>query len=145
MPPHLADADRVAELAIETADAYEANMRRAFDLCQKLGIRFFLFLQPNTCSILSRPLTEHEQPMLDAGFAGIRIAFEAGYPLLQDRVRDLQASGIRAFDISDCLDANREPIFLDFCHIESDGNGIVAEAIHNKIAADLAGIAKRRK
>lgn len=145
MPPHLADADRVAELAIETADAYEANMRQAFDLCQKLGIRFFLFLQPNTCSIRSRPLTEHEQSMLDEGFAGIRIAFEAGYPLLQDRVRNLQASGIQAFDISDCLDANREPVFLDFCHIESDGNGIVAEAIHDRIAADLVGIVREWK
>ena len=44
-----------------------------------------------------------------------------------------------AYDISDAFDGNLEPIFVDeYNHVDSNGNGLIAEAILKKVLPVLS-------
>ncbi len=118
----------VGEMAHAVAEVYERNMLRANEICDRYHIRMIVFLQPHLFSI-GRTLTADEK----ATAAGIRKreaqALRACYPLLREKLDKLRQRGILAYDISDAFDGNLEPIFVDDYHVESTGNGLIADAI----------------
>ncbi len=141
-PAHLDNPQQVHKLARQTADLYEANIREAMRVCEQYGISLFVFLQPNLYTI-TRPLTDHEQHLADNDSRpGMQQCVEAVYPLLKRKIELLRGSGCQAYDLSSVFDANTDPIFLDFCHVESDGNRIVSNAIFARIDTETKRVAK---
>jgi hypothetical protein len=119
---------RVRELAQATADCYERNMLRAWDICARNRIRMIVFLQPNVFSI-GRPWTSHERWASERIRQGLGDDLRVCYPFLREKLNRLRERGIQTYDISDAFDDNHEPIFLDGYHVESTGNRLIAEAI----------------
>lgn len=131
------EAQEIEALAKRTAAIYERNIRAAHELCEKHGVSFFVFLQPNLFS-LRRPLTPYEKEVFDRTEAEKKqMFFDAAYPLLKAKIKILQQEGVNAYDFSGIFDENTKPIFLDDCHVESDGNAIIAAAIGNVLTPAL--------
>jgi len=128
-PVHFQDKEYIRRLAERTAAIYESNMREAHRLCANAGCHFAVFLQPALFTIRSRALSDHEKAIADQWPMAIRLSYEAAYPLLQKCIHRLQKDGIEAHDLSDLFSQAAAPIFLDYCHVESDGNRLLAEAI----------------
>jgi lysophospholipase L1-like esterase len=122
-------------LATRTAALYEEHMRAAQKLCDEHGILMCVCLQPNLFTI-GRRLNEHENGIRERRlgvYPQLERCFQETYPLLRERVASMHDSGIHAWDLSGVFDANTEPIFLDECHVESEGNRIIAEEIFKRI------------
>ncbi|MCX7933802.1 MAG: SGNH/GDSL hydrolase family protein [Planctomycetota bacterium] len=137
-PPHLSDPDLVARLAVRTAEIYESNLREARRICEISGSRFAVFLQPCLFT-LRRPLSAHEAQIAGQWPAAARFCCEKTYPQLRERIARLQKEGFAAYDITDAFDTAAQPIFLDYCHVECDGNRLLAERIYQHILPLIAG------
>lgn len=129
-------ADRLRPYAKLTAHQYERNVLAAQAVCRQHDIRFLVFLQPNLFTVRNRPYTEQEKNIYDF-WGNLHTAYEVGYPLLKSKVRALEGSGVRIFDMTHLFDDLKKPIFLDFCHVESEGNRIIAEALFPYIREHL--------
>jgi hypothetical protein len=136
-PSHTRSEAKVRELAEATAEHYERNLLRGKEICDQYGIRMIVFLQPHIYSITGRPWTPHEQGVADTERKGFAVALGACYPLLRQKLDRLRQRGILAYDISDAFDNNQQPIFLDYAHVESTGNGLLAEAVVKRALAVL--------
>ncbi len=137
--PHLQDPAVVRRLAGETAGEYFTNMLAAKKLCDACGIKMVVILQPNLFTI-PRALSPHEQDMVkltERRFPGMEDAVCATYPLLAEKIAALQAQGVKAYDLQGALGAASQPIFLDWCHVESVGNGIIAQAVYERLKESL--------
>jgi lysophospholipase L1-like esterase len=137
-PPHLSDPAAVERAVRASAENYRANLRAMAELCAREGIGFVAFLQPSMYTITSRPLTEAELRVGELKHPGMRRAFAAGHPALQREAAGLrEREGVNVIDASDGFDAERRPIFLDFCHVEELGNRAIVERVFPAIRAML--------
>jgi lysophospholipase L1-like esterase len=131
----------VRELAKAVAEAYERNMFRAKEICDRYHIRMIVFLQPHVFSISGRPWTTDERAAAKSTRSDYADALRACYPLLREKLDQLRQRGIPAYDISDAFDGNLEPVFVDsLFHVESTGNGLIADAILKKVLPALQGL-----
>lgn len=136
-PSHLRDPAQVQALVRRTAEIYEHNIRRAKEICDKNGVMFFVFLQPNLYTIKGRHLNDYERQVLDRLDPAVQICFDAAYPLLQEKICLLGKDNIKAYDLTKIFDSNTEPIFLDACHVESRGNQIISSSISEILIPEL--------
>ena len=117
-------------------------MSEAAAIARDAGASFVHFLQPTAFSNESLNAYEREtlkNPLINA--PGIEVAFEAGYPRLRMAAAQLAESGVAFFDISDALDARQadQQVFLDFCHINHEGNRLVAQRMMDVFFLPLLG------
>jgi hypothetical protein len=99
-------------------------------LSKAAGATFVHFLQPT--AFANAVLTPYEQVILKNPLQtppGLEHAFREGYPRLQRVATELAGKGIEYHDISDALDGRPagSEVFLDFCHVNHEGNRLVAQ------------------
>jgi hypothetical protein len=135
----------VRELANAVAGAYERNMIRAKEICDRHGIRMIVCLQPHVFTISGRPLTPDESAAAARTRKDYADALAACYPLLREKLGLLRQRGVPAFDITDAFNGNFEPIFVDsLFHVESTGNRLIADAILKRARPVLSDSASSR-
>ena len=136
MPVHLDDDQQIRQLATQAADNVAENLRQAKKICDRYGVRLFVFLHP-TLFTIGRELNDHEQAALQRCRKGMKRCFDIAYPMLQDRIARLRQEGVEAYDLTTIFDSNDKPIFLDGFHVESDGNAFVADAVYSRLQGRL--------
>jgi len=119
-----------------TVEEYAANLKAMNKLCQQHGARFVAFLQPSlyTSDVnpndpdvkQARELSERAWPELD-------VAYRETMPDLQRVVQELRGQGLAVYDLTGVFSGKKEPLFLDFGHVNSKGNLILAEQIAERI------------
>jgi lysophospholipase L1-like esterase len=138
IPGHMAIADTVSSLAVRTKEIYLHNVRAMEHLSKEYHFAFIAILQPMVFEELdskrpditaARDLASRRTPMLET-------AYRTGYPYLQSAIAELRAEHLRAYDLSDVLKKVQRPVYIDFCHINSVGNEIVASAIADILRQD---------
>jgi len=134
-PKHMEDAAAIASVGKRTRDKYVQNVLAMQRLSREFHFIFFSMLQPTVFAVGAKT---NNQDDVDIGFAQelarkqtpkLEVAFEVGYPLLKEAIKALRKQGIHAYDLSEILNSKREPIYFDFCHINSHGNEIIATAM----------------
>lgn len=131
-PAGLDDPLVLSELAEKTAAQYRKTINETLDFCNSNGITPVWVLQP-AIPTASRELTPHEQSVMEPYSEDVFRIFEAGYPLLRQALQELQQRGAIVIDASDAFAPHSVPVFLDMCHVESDGNRILAETILQRL------------
>lgn len=117
------------EVADAAAERMIRNWQMANALAQSRGIPFLAILQPQAYETRSRT----EKVALDPA---ISEEYRAFYAAVRRRMAALNADWFA--DLSGALDGHQnEYLFIDFCHLSSRGNEIMAQAI-------AAAIAKRK-
>ena len=63
----------------------------------------------------------------------LQLAFQKGYPRLEQVAQELSGQGIEYYDISDTFDGRPAgtEVLLDFCHVNHEGNRLVAQRMMN--------------
>ncbi len=129
-PNTVTDVAELARVLTHTEASFRSAVVEAAALSKAAGATFVHFLQPT--AFANAALTPYEQAILKNPLQtapGLELAFHEGYPRLQRVSTELARKGIAFHDISDALDdrpAGSE-IFLDFCHVNHEGNRLVAQ------------------
>lgn len=135
-PAGLDDPQVLNELTASTAALYRKTVNEAFDFCARNNIKAVWVLQPAIPTI-NRDLTPHEQSVIGPYSEDVFRIFAAGYPQLRQALAELQQRGAIVIDASDAFDPHSIPVFLDMCHVESDGNRILADTILTRLPNDF--------
>lgn len=106
-------------------------------LCEANGIPYFHFLQPNQYVPDSKVLTEKERKIAVQDGLYKNIVPE-GYPLLIQEGRRLSEQGVNFNDMTQVFKDASGSIYVDnCCHVNDDGNAIMAIHIAQTIARKL--------
>jgi len=102
-----------------------SNWRHARDISAAEGIEFRAILQP--VAHMGSPRLDH-LPELSTDNWQLELAsqYEVVYPILQEAIADSKEDWM--LDMSDAFDGS-EQLYIDFCHVTSEGNEIIAAAI----------------
>ena len=113
---------------------YERYTRYQSQLLSDNGVRAYFFLQPNQYVPGSKPFSDEERRTA-LNMAESEETAER-YALLKEKVRDLSAGGIRAFDLTGVFSNVSDTVYVDSCcHVNALGNGVIANAIVESIAS----------
>jgi len=97
---------------------------------------YFHFLQPNQYIAGSKPLGEHERTVAIHAASPYRRPIEIGYPYLQAMGESLRKAGIWFEDLTPVFAGMEQELYNDnCCHLNNDGNLILARKIAAVIAA----------
>lgn len=122
----------------EMADIWLRGSLQIQQLCAARGIPYFHFLQPNQYVPGSKPIGRLERSVAIAERHRYRIGVEQGYPMLAERFAALRMAGVRFTDLRDLYRDHPEPLYVDTCcHLNQDGNRIMARRIAATIRRDL--------
>jgi len=132
------------EMLTYLAGLWRRSSRVLHDVAASHGIRYYHFLQPNQYVPGSKPMGPREKAEAVRSQRYSRIVATA-YPMLSDAGRALAAEGVRFTDLTAAFAARPEPLYVDACcHVNRQGNVIVADLIFAAIRRDLQGDADRR-
>ena len=139
-PKHLATKDSRDRLLADMEEGYTNALLAARAYAMSHSGLFFHFLQPNLF-ITSRPLSEYEEELILKDvrrWPSVDTVFRLGYPRLRTAIASAGTSGLVSHDISNALDnrAAGQEVYLDFLHLNHEGNALVANAIFDKLTAD---------
>jgi hypothetical protein len=135
----------VAEMKNVLAHA-EAQFRSALveaeDVSSAAGAVFVHFLQPT--AFTRAVLSPYEQVILKNPLQtapGLELAFQNGYPRLEGVAEELLGKGIEYHDISDAFDERPagSEVYLDFCHVNHEGNRLIARRMMDSYFLPLLG------
>ncbi|NIO40318.1 MAG: hypothetical protein GTO41_09045 [Burkholderiales bacterium] len=129
-PSTVTDAEQLRSLVANARLHFGKAVREAAAISRGADTVFAHFLQPTAFS--SARLTSYEREVLKNPLTtapGVETAFREGYPQLRAEAVALADEGIAFHDISDALDGRAEgnEVYLDFCHLNHEGNRLVAE------------------
>ena len=116
----------------ESFDIWLNNIEIMYAIAQSKGIRFFSFLQPMLVSKKESFLTERER-----GYIGICSLCYKRYMLDGRKYRKLMKerniidTHSYIFDLSDIFDEH--DVYLDVCHVNEEGNKIIADKVWEKV------------
>jgi len=126
------------------AGLWRRSSRVLHDVAAGDGIRYYHFLQPNQYVPGSKPMGPREKAEAVRSQPYSRIVATA-YPMLSNAGRALAAEGVRFTDLTAAFATHPEPLYVDACcHVNHQGNVIVADLIFDAIRRDLQGDATRR-
>lgn len=128
-PETVTDPEQLEHSVANARRQFRDSLREAAEVAHKGGASFVHFLQPTAFS--DTRLTPYERKILQNPLTtapGVEIAFREGYPQLREEAVALASKGIEFHDISDALDgrADGDEVFLDFCHLNHEGNRLIA-------------------
>jgi hypothetical protein len=96
-------------------------------VCRAHGAAYYHFLQPNQYVPGSKPIGAGEAKVAVAAKHQYREGVELGYPLLEQRIPELTAAGVRFTDLRWLLRDHPEPLYVDTCcHLNEAGYEILA-------------------
>jgi len=106
---------------------------------------YFHFLQPNQYIAGSKPLGEHERTVAIHPVSPYRRPIEIGYPYLQAMGESLRSAGIWFEDLTSVFAGMDQELYNDnCCHLNNDGNLILARKIAAVVAANMSTPASGR-
>lgn len=117
------------------AEIWARSSKLMNDLCQANQIHYFHFLQPNQYVPDSKPMSEFEfqgalnkeSPFMDP--------VRTGYPVMREMAPRLRAAGVEFTDLTQVFADHPERVYVDdCCHVNQEGDRIMAEAIAAQIA-----------
>lgn len=129
-PKTVTDATELERLLMHTEAHFRSAVVAADELSKAAGATFVHFLQPT--AFTRAALTSYEQEILKNPLQtapGLELAFKEGYPRLRRVATGLLGEGIEYHDISDSFDGRPtgSEVLLDFCHVNHEGNRLVAQ------------------
>ena len=138
IPVHMLNAEAVASAARRTKEEYLKHIVAMQRLAGEHGASLYVFLQPT--AFLGGYFDSHDDARLAFETALVQTpklddAFRAGYPLLQEAIAEARRRGVKAYDLSGVFESKTDNIFLDFCHVNSVGNHMIADAMARIIGA----------
>jgi len=102
------------------------------------NILYFHFLQPNQYYFTNRILSEEEKEIAFREDSPYRKPVVLGYPLLLEKMEELQRNGVYAFSAVNSLDSSPEIVYVDnCCHYSPVGERILSEYIGDQILGVL--------
>lgn len=123
-------------------DIWEKYVRMSHILLSRFNIPHFFFLQPNQYVSGSKKLTAKEKKF--AFQDSISSIIARRYGLLKNRTSSLNNEGVPVFDLTSIFEHYTDTVYIDrCCHLNSQGNAMVVDAIVKKIRVELANIAER--
>jgi hypothetical protein len=100
---------------------------------------YFHFLQPNQYVPSSKVLTEHEREVAINPASHFREPVEIGYPYLRAMGESLRDAGVWFEDLTAVFADVRQQVYGDkCCHVNEEGNAILARAIATAVATRLS-------
>jgi lysophospholipase L1-like esterase len=133
VPETVTDPAQLRRGLVNAEEQFRAAVVEAAAITRTAEATFAHFLQPTVFSASTR--TPYETRILQnpLGTApGVATAFAVGYPALRKTGRELaREAQIEFHDLSDALDgrAPGDEVFLDFCHVNHDGNRLIAQRL----------------
>ena len=129
-PNTVTDEAELERVLAHTEVRFRSAVVEANELSNAAGATFVHFLQPTAFS--STALSLYEQAILKNPLQtapGLELAFQMGYPRLEQVAKELSGSGIEYHDISDAFDGRPAgtEVLLDFCHVNHEGNRLIAQ------------------
>jgi hypothetical protein len=124
--PAKVPVDRLSSSSVDTLNNYEANLRIARALGEVFGFKVCAFWQPAVI-YGHKPLAPYEQLLLKLS-SGQRYPFLALVPVYKEAENRAAEKGDFVF-LADAFDSVREPVYLDWVHLNPVGNEIVARAM----------------
>ena len=123
------DEESLRELAREIAADYARNVAFVERLAEDYGFGAFFYWQPTIFS--KRSVTDFERSQRDSQQRQQRsLQLLANEAIRSSR----ELGGSHGFrDLSSTLDGLTEPVYLDFCHLSEDGNGLIARTIADDV------------
>lgn len=125
------------EMMQDVVDQWGRNSLLMERVSRANGIQYFHFLQPTGRYIGSKPLTAGEREIVFAGAFPPTDLVNTGYPLLQKKGAELQASGVQFTDLSMLFKGTHKKLYYDMCHVEAEGSKMMARAIAESILRSL--------
>ncbi|MDJ0556251.1 MAG: hypothetical protein QNJ68_17800 [Microcoleaceae cyanobacterium MO_207.B10] len=102
------------------------------------NIAYFHFLQPNQYFPTNRVFSEEEKKVAFSDDTPYQEAVELGYPLLLNKISNLQNNGVNIFNAVNILDNSQEFVYIDSCcHYTEAGEQIFSDFIANSIVGVL--------
>lgn len=123
-----------AALVDGVADVYLNNLRAAAALADEYDFVFFAFIQP-VLPLQGEPANAEQQMFLWDMPGGLPELFQAVYPRWQAAADSLPY----LYDLSDVLDGQPYPVWIDFNHLTAWGNLAVADAMLKVIRPMMGG------
>ena len=116
---------------------WRRSSRTLHDVAAGRDIPYYHFLQPNQYVPGSKPMGPSDKADAVRSRPYSRIVAVA-YPMLSAAGRALAADGVRFTDLTAAFAAHPEPLYIDACcHVNRQGNVIVADLIFEVIRHDL--------
>ncbi|NWG18313.1 MAG: hypothetical protein HXY41_16945 [Chloroflexi bacterium] len=116
------------------ADTYLNNLRAASALAREYGFAFYAFLQP-VLPLAGEPANAEQQMFLWDMPGGLPELFRAVYPRWMAAAESLPY----LYNLSDVLDGQPYPVWIDFNHLTPWGNLAVADAMLKVIRPAMSG------
>ena len=105
-------------------------------LCRGRGIRYLHFLQPNQYLPGSKPLSPQERKKAWDEKHPYKSAVEKAYPRLVRAGEELRREGVEFHDLTRVYEGDERTFYKDACcHVNAQGNVVIAEAIARAIDA----------
>lgn len=124
------------EMYRELARVWRRGSLQMGRLCSGLGIEYFHFLQPNQYVPGSKPLSRRERSRFFRDDHPYRGGVVAGYPILRAEGERLRAAGVGFHDLTDLFADVGDTLYADdCCHLNDDGNRILASRLAAIIAS----------
>ena len=118
-------------------DSWCRGSRLMAGVVEKLGARYYHFLQPSQYVPGAKPLSDDERDNAFALRHRPGREYRKAYPLLMDCGRRLQAEGVKFFDLSDIFAGHTETLYVDICcHLNQRGDELLAEHMMRRIVAN---------
>lgn len=118
-------------------DAWYRGSRLMAGVVEKLGARYYHFLQPSQYAPGAKPLSDDERVNAFAPRFRPGREYRKTHPLLIDYGRRLQAEGFKFFDLSNIFAEHTETLYVDICcHLNQRGNELLAEHMMRRIVAN---------
>jgi hypothetical protein len=122
-------------LAEEVVDKYYANVRIVNALAQAYGFKALFYLQPTVFG--KENLSEYEKKELEAA-ADYQQFFAMTHRVFTQRIERNESKNIH--DLSSIFAPVKEPLYIDWMHVNERGNAILAHAMAEDILAASARV-----
>lgn len=115
-------------------EIWTRSSRLIHNLCDAQRTYYFHFLQPNQYDEGSKPIGPEEAAMAVANNNQNRVGVMNCFPLMRAAGKELHASGVQFFDLTDVFADHPEPLYMDTCcHLKKDGDLIMARTVGQRI------------
>lgn len=124
--------EELNKLAQETLDLYHENMRLVFSLGEQHDFKSLFYWQPTVFD--KRSLSDYENER------------EQDVDFLRDFLKsvnkhvvteNIKHESLYYFDISNIFEDEKEPVYIDYCHVSEYGNSVIAKRMMEDIISIL--------
>jgi hypothetical protein len=124
-----------AEMYRDLVAVWQRSSLLMDQLARANGARYVHFLQPNQYLEGSKPMSAGERQTALWPGSSYERDVRAGYPLMRQAGRELQAKGVDFVDLTGLFAGISEPLYTDSCcHFSRQGNQLLGEAIGRAVA-----------